>query len=320
MRLQLPVKDPLVVVLVAQVVVMVGALAFMAGRAGHVAAPAPVAAAPEPQADEDPLELPTVEPPHAVEAPHPPPPMPEPAKLTDDEPTAAKDFAAWPAGEASPPPLAESAKVAEAGPPGIEALLKSLTEGNSRSVEGVMRQRDVVSLRRQFEHGERAEAVVVTCTDSRVVPELVFDQPAGTFSVLRLPAAQLDDAAVRAVDEAVKRLKVKSVLVMGHAGCSHVDKALAKAGPRRVARPSSLPAALGGLSQLEGSARDEAASAAAISFATWELRRRSKVLRGADVTVLRVLYRPSTGDVRWLDGEDEPAAGPAPVGRAPKGH
>lgn len=311
MKLQLPVKDPLVVVLIAQVVVMVGALAFMAGRAGRAAAPAPVVAAVEIPADEEPVELPKVK-----EEVHAPPPLPPPAKLSEDEP---KEFAAWPAGEAPPPTPKPAATAEEVKPPAIEELLKSLTEGNARAVEGVMRQRDVVSLRRQFEHGERADAVVVTCTDSRVVPELVFDQPAGTFSVVRLPAAQLDDAAVRVVDESVKRLGVKTVLVMGHVGCSHVEKALAKAGPKKSARPANLTAALGGLASLEGAAREDAATAASISFATWELRRRSKVLRGGDVTVLRVLYRPASGDVRWLDGEDEPAA-PAPVGRAPKGH
>ncbi len=313
MKLQLPVKDPLVLVLVAQVVVMVGALAFMAGRAGRPS-PAPVAAVEIP-ADEEPVELPKVKAePHAPPV---PPPLPPPAALlNDEEPHSAKEFAAWPAGGA---PGAHPAPPEEVKPAGIEELLKVLTEGNARAVEGVMRQRDVVSLRHQFEHGERADAVVVTCTDSRVVPEQVFDQPAGTFSVVRLPAAQLDEAAVRTVDEAVKRLQVKTVLVMGHVGCSHVEKALAKAGPKRVARPATLSAALGGLSVLEGEAKDEAATAASISFSTWELRRRSKVLRGSDVTVLRVLYRPVAGDVRWLDGEEEaPVA--APVGRAPKGH
>jgi len=318
MKLQLPVKDPLVIVLVAQVVVMVGAVAFMAGRAGRAPAPAPVVAAAEIPPDEEPVELPKVK-----EEVHAPPPLPPPsAKLSDDEPGEnAKEFAGWPAGDAPAPPAPKTATpTEEVKPPAIEELLKALTEGNTRAVDGVMRQRDVVSWRRQFEHGERADAVVVTCTDSRVVPELVFDQPAGTFSVVRLPAAQLDDAAVRVVDEAVKRLGVKAVLVMGHVGCSHVEKALAKASPKKAARPANLTAALGGLASLEGEAREEAATAASISFATWELRRRSKVLRGGDVTVLRVLYRPGSGDVRWLDGEEEPPPAAAPVGRAPKGH
>ncbi len=43
---------------------------------------------------------------------------------------------------------------------------------------------------------ESREAVVGTCTDSRVVRELVFDQPLGTFTVIRLPGGQLDDVAV----------------------------------------------------------------------------------------------------------------------------
>jgi hypothetical protein len=58
---------------------------------------------------------------------------------------------------------------------------------------------------------------------------------------------------------------------------------------------------------LEGDALDEAATRASISFATRELKRKSKLLgRSTEVTTLRVMYSPKTGQVRWLDAEQEP--------------
>lgn len=207
----------------------------------------------------------------------------------------------------------------EAEPVTFESFLSSLVAGNGRAVEGVTRQRDALAVRANFGEGEKADAIIVTCTDSRVVPELAFDQPAGTFAVFRVPGAQLDDANTRALDEAIKRLSPRAVLVMGHLGCSHTDKALSKAGPKHVARPATLSAALSGLQSLEGEEREEAVAAASVSWSAWQLRRKSKLLgHGPDVPLLRVVYRPESGQVRWLDGEEEPAPAAAPrSGRQP---
>ncbi len=163
---------------------------------------------------------------------------------------------------------------------------------------------------------ESCEAVVVTCTDSRVVPELVFDQPLGTFTVIRLPGAQLDDVAVRAVDDALSRLDAKSIMFLGHLGCHHVQQTLGNAGKKKNSRPTTLVAALGGLSSwFQGDALEVAATDASVTFATKELRRRSKVLsRSQGVTTMGVVYEPKTGKARWLTSEaTEPPPPPRSV-------
>jgi carbonic anhydrase len=168
-----------------------------------------------------------------------------------------------------------------------------------RFVEGVSRQRDPVARRESLGDEERASAVVVTCTDSRVVPELLFDQPLGTFAVIRLPGAQLDDVAVRAVEESVSRLHASAVLLLGHFGCHHVQHALTEKGSKR--------GFLGRLDKkLEGEALDEAATIASVNNAARDLRKHSKV------TLLRVVYAPKTGKLRWLDAEPDPEPVPAP--------
>jgi carbonic anhydrase len=292
---------PLVIVLAGQMLVLVAAIGFMATQGS---APAPHKRAksrPEPALEE------------VLHAPL--------AKLTEETaapagPDGGGEWAEFPGGhpegaaKASAAPHPKPADKLEA--PSLEALIAQLVDGNARFVDGVSRQRDPVALRESMGDEERATAVVVTCTDSRVVPELMFDQPLGTFAVVRLPGAQFDDVAARAVEESVTRLHARAVLVLGHFGCHHVHQALEEKGAK--SRASTLPGALSGLAHsLEGEALDEAATTASVTFAAKELRRRSKTLaRSTEVTTLRVVYAPKTGKVRWLDAEPEATPAPAP--------
>ncbi len=193
------------------------------------------------------------------------------------EPDAGSEWEAFPQPHSAP--LAEpSAPPPPAQTRTFEQLITELQQGNLRFIEGVTRQRDALARRETLASVEQASAVVVTCTDSRVVPELIFDQPMGTFSVVRLPGAQLGEAGARAVEESVKRLHVNAVLILGHFGCHHVGD-------------------------------NDEATLSSISFAARELKRRSKVIaKATDVSVLRVVYAPKTGQLRWLDAEPEVAA------------
>jgi carbonic anhydrase len=195
-----------------------------------------------------------------------------------------------------------------------EDFIAQLMAGNSRFVEGTTRQRDAVARRESLSGEERAEAVVVTCTDSRVIPELLFDQPLGTFSVVRMPGAQIDASSASAVDDAIKRLHPKLVLLLGHTGCHHVLQSLKGASASSRGRPNSLASALAGLSgSLQGEALELAAAQQSVSFAMSELRRRSRV-KGTSASHLRLLYSPQSGLVRWLDAEaaTKPEPEPAP--------
>lgn len=297
----MPKVQPLMIVLGAQVVVLVGALGFFAARA---TAPAPKPHV-EKHARAEPAEV-------HVELPKLEEKKAEPSKLGE--------WNEFPAEDAAPanaePHAAAPAKPVEA--PSLEALISELAEGNERFVNGISRQRDPLAVRKETWSAETAKAVVVTCSDSRVVPEVLFDQPLGSFAVVRLPGAELDEYAVRAVEESVKRLHPSAVVVLGHQGCHHVKHALSGAAGKTAHRKGSLEGTLAGLlSALEGEGLDEAATRASISFSARELKRKSKLLSSSqDVTTLRVMYTPKTGAVRWLDAEQEPT----PIAAAPQKH
>lgn len=62
-------------------------------------------------------------------------------------------------------------------------------------------------------------AAVVACADSRVTPEVVFDQPLGSIFCARVPGNVAADSALWMVDIAVSEFKVPLVMVLGHTGC-----------------------------------------------------------------------------------------------------
>lgn len=65
-------------------------------------------------------------------------------------------------------------------------------------------------------------AVVVSCSDSRVPPEIIFDQGIGDLFVIRLAGNIVDDAALGSIEYAVEHLGVKYVMVLGHESCGAV--------------------------------------------------------------------------------------------------
>jgi carbonic anhydrase len=59
-------------------------------------------------------------------------------------------------------------------------------------------------------------AIVLGCADSRVVPELIFDQGVGDLFVLRVAGNVADDAVIASIEYAVEHLGTRLVVVLGH--------------------------------------------------------------------------------------------------------
>ncbi len=106
-----------------------------------------------------------------------------------------------------------------------------LIEGNKRFVSGKLANKDLGSTKREelAAKGQKPFAVVVTCSDSRVSPELIFDQGLGDLFVIRVAGNVLDPVAVGSVEYAVEHLGTPLVVVMGHEKCGAV-KATADGG------------------------------------------------------------------------------------------
>ncbi len=110
--------------------------------------------------------------------------------------------------------------------------LKLLLEGNRRFVSGNLNSvtRDEMARRRaELARGQKPFAIVLCCSDSRVGPEIVFDQELGNIFVVRTAGEVLDAAGIGSLEYAVAHLGSPLLLVLGHEHCGAVAAAVADA-------------------------------------------------------------------------------------------
>ncbi|MDP1879729.1 MAG: carbonic anhydrase [Parachlamydiaceae bacterium] len=74
--------------------------------------------------------------------------------------------------------------------------------------------------------GQNPNTVILCCSDSRVPPELIFNQGLGEIFVSRVAGQVVDDVVVDSIEYAVATFDVSLVLVLGHSSCGAVDGAL----------------------------------------------------------------------------------------------
>ncbi len=105
---------------------------------------------------------------------------------------------------------------------------RRLAEGNDRFARGlVLRPHADAERRRELAKREEPFAVVVACSDSRVSPEIIFDQGLGDlFAVRTLGNAAEGDYNVASIEYAVKHHGTRLVVVLGHDKCEMVTEAL----------------------------------------------------------------------------------------------
>ncbi|KPI16657.1 carbonic anhydrase [Actinobacteria bacterium OK074] len=113
------------------------------------------------------------------------------------------------------------------GPPTARDALAELLAGNRRYADGRPRHPDEsTALRRRLAAGQHPFAVVVGCVDSRVPPELVFDQGLGDLLCIRTAGEVLDEAVLASIQYGVAELRIPLVLVLGHERCGAVAATL----------------------------------------------------------------------------------------------
>lgn len=105
--------------------------------------------------------------------------------------------------------------------------LERLIEGNVNFVEDKLNGMLQNSSRRnELIQSQHPFAVVLTCSDSRVVPEIAFDTGLGEVFVVRVAGNIANKSTVATIEYAVAKLGVKLVVVLGHESCGAITSAL----------------------------------------------------------------------------------------------
>ena len=100
-----------------------------------------------------------------------------------------------------------------------------LVEGNRRFVSGAMEQKNLVARREELKAGQQPFAAVVCCSDSRVVPEYIFDAGLGDIFTVVSAGNVVDKIGIGSVEYAVGHLHTPLLVVMGHEKCGAVKAA-----------------------------------------------------------------------------------------------
>ena len=110
----------------------------------------------------------------------------------------------------------------------IDSILSRLNDGNSRFVADKLDGKLQDSSRRSnLTGGQEPYAIVLSCADSRVVPELAFDTGLGELFVLRVAGNVANTSTIASIEYAVAHLKTKVIVVLGHESCGAVTAAIA---------------------------------------------------------------------------------------------
>jgi carbonic anhydrase len=107
-----------------------------------------------------------------------------------------------------------------------EHALRMLQEGNERFVSGKTINCDLMAQVRATSHGQAPFAAIVGCIDSRVPPELVFDQRLGSIFAARVAGNFVNTDIIGSLEYCCKVVGARAIVVLGHADCGAIKGAI----------------------------------------------------------------------------------------------
>ena len=108
----------------------------------------------------------------------------------------------------------------------IQEIKQRLIEGNNQYVEDKENLLSDKVLRNSLTNGQYPFAIILSCADSRVVPEMIFDCNIGELFVVRVAGNIANTSSIASIEYAVAHLDCKLIVVLGHESCGAVTAAI----------------------------------------------------------------------------------------------
>jgi carbonic anhydrase len=190
-----------------------------------------------------------------------------------------------------------------------EAISK-LKEGNGRYTSGNLQHPGQTAERRtELANTQHPFATIVSCSDSRVPPEIVFDQGLGDLFIVRVAGNVINDEGLGSIEYSVDHLGTRLILVLGHQSCGAV-----KAARETIAAKGKAPGHIESLVKaiapaVEATAKDdlETTIKANVKNVVQALRSSTPILKAkvdsGEIQVIGGYYSLDTGAVSLLDGK-----------------
>ena len=110
----------------------------------------------------------------------------------------------------------------------IKSVISRLKEGNNRFIDdGLERKLQDKTRRADLTGGQDPYAIILSCADSRVVPELAFDAGLGELFVVRVAGNVANSSSIASIEYAVAHIGTPVIVVLGHQACGAVTAAVA---------------------------------------------------------------------------------------------
>ena len=206
--------------------------------------------------------------------------------------------------------FARAADPAHSDQPSIapaEAISK-LKEGNGRYTSGNLQHPGQTTERRtELAKTQHPFAAIVGCSDSRVPPEIVFDQGLGDLFIVRVAGNVINDEGLGSIEYSVDHLGTRLILVLGHQSCGAV-----KTAKEAIAAKGKVPGHIESLvtaikPAVEATAKDdlETTIKANVKHVVDALRSSTPILKAevdsGKIQVIGGYYSLDTGAVTFLD-------------------
>lgn len=197
-----------------------------------------------------------------------------------------------------------------------QEALHALKTGNARFFSGRARRPELSAVERRAQIlGQTPFAVVLSCSDSRVPTEIIYDQSLGSLFITRIAGNIVETGTTGSIEYAVEHLKTHLVVVMGHEGCGAVKAALLPAADRARETPSiqSLLNQIAPAVSSIGKIRDEKAKMREAVIANVRLQvaniKKQPVIQAAiaknRIGVVGAYYEITSGAVDFFETDEE---------------
>jgi len=191
-------------------------------------------------------------------------------------------------------------------------VLNDLKEGNHRFIEAKMESRDFASQRKETVGGQFPKAVILSCIDSRVPIETIFDQGIGDVFVARVAGNFENTDILGSLEYSCKAAGSKLVMVLGHESCGAVKAAIdgVELGNITSMLGNILPAVKQTADEVEGEVSSSNTEFVAktvennVALTIERIREKSPVLKeleaNGEISIVGAVYELSTGKVVLL--------------------
>lgn len=189
---------------------------------------------------------------------------------------------------------------------GADEALARLVAGNKRFVEMQLTHPDQdTGCRTKLATGQQPFAVILGCSDSRVPPEVIFDQGLGNLFVVRVAGNVAEDIGIASMEYAVEHLGSRLIVVLGHERCGAVTAAV-KGGEFPGHLPALMTALQPAVDKSKGAAGDsvDGAITANVALTAARLRESKPILaemaEKGEIKIVGARYDLDTGAVEFL--------------------